>query len=336
MLLESRIGPIDETAKAAYESCKDALSLVEDEIRTRFASDAQNLSDISSYLLALGGKRIRPILAILSARLFGMHFSTPELVTACAGIELIHMATLLHDDIIDKSAMRRHKESAYVRFGLPSTLLAGDFLLVRAFGMCGRLDKTLIDETEQACIRLTEGEELEGIINTNNQISIDTYRDVVGKKTGALFHLACLGGAHLAGAQRKAVDLMGEFGDALGLAFQMIDDILDVTADEQLLGKPAGTDLKQKTPSLVNILWLQSGDLKAREFFNIPEPTFDQAKSLIEHLLNKGIVDLARKHAKEEADRAKLILDELETFGINQETQNQLKAIVDYTLNRCL
>jgi geranylgeranyl pyrophosphate synthase len=137
---------------------------VETLISSKLTSDAELLETIPAYLLGLGGKRIRPAMTLLVSRAFGsksVEFPVAEVIDVAAGIELIHMATLLHDDIIDKSPLRRHKQSPFLKFGLGNSLLAGDFLLVRAFSLCARLDRYVIDATEQACIELTEGEILE-------------------------------------------------------------------------------------------------------------------------------------------------------------------------------
>ncbi len=166
------------------------LQRVEAQIRETFRSDAETLTKISEYLLALGGKRIRPLLAIVSGRLFGMDTPSSELVAAAAGIELIHMATLLHDDIIDQSPTRRSRDSAYRAFGLPNSLITGDFLLARAFGLCAHLYTFVIEATERACVELTEGEILEGHLGSGTAVSLEDYLGVVKRKTASLFALA--------------------------------------------------------------------------------------------------------------------------------------------------
>ena len=156
---------------------------------------------ISSYLLNLGGKRVRPLLCLISADLYNNAGREQQaVIDVAAGIELIHTATLLHDDIIDKSPTRRGKPTAYLEFGSDATLLAGDFLFVRAFGICGMLDKITIKSTEAACGAVIEGEQLEGFLEKDIDYSMERYLDVINKKTSALFSLSSKIGAHQVGA----------------------------------------------------------------------------------------------------------------------------------------
>lgn len=274
------------------------LSDVEELIQHSIHSDVKTLSEIPRYLLTLGGKRIRPIIALLVGRCFGMQRPSSALLNIAAGIELIHMATLLHDDIIDKSALRRHQESAYSKFGLGSTLLAGDFLFVKAFGLCSRLDSSVIGWTEKACVMLTEGELLE-----DGAIQEKTVEDVVEiakRKTSALFSLAAQCSAHIAGAGGESVEHARQFGEQLGIAFQLVDDILDVRATEDILGKPAGGDLRERKPSLVNVLWLKSGDSLAHELL-VPN-----GRSITEESLKVGLRTVREHVVVEEAKRLAL------------------------------
>ncbi len=293
------------------------------------------LTEISEYLLDLGGKRVRPVLALSFARLFSMSEPSATLIDAAAGIELIHMATLLHDDIIDDSPVRRHKVSPFRKYGLAPTLLAGDFLLARAFGLCGNLDGFIIKNTEQACVELTEGELLEGIIDSDAIKSFEEYLTVVEKKTASLFVLGAAVGSHTAGADAASVERARQFGRLAGTAFQMVDDILDVVADEDLLGKPTGTDLKQKTPSLVNCLWFESGDPRAKEFFKIPSPTPQEALEAAKYLRNSEIIGESRRIAMEYTNSAKKQLNDLIDEKLAPEIKADLFALLDFTYQRC-
>ena len=167
-----------KSVKSRYEikqilsEYKPSLKLVENRIKSVLGSDAKKLTEISSYLLNLGGKRVRPLLCLISADLYNkIGREKQEVIDVAAGIELIHMATLLHDDIIDKSPTRRGKKTAYLEFGSDATLLAGDFLFVRAFGLCGMLDKFTIKSTEASCGAVIEGEQLEGFLEKDVEYS---------------------------------------------------------------------------------------------------------------------------------------------------------------------
>ena len=329
-------GPLKEMVIAAFAGGASAIKLVEQRITSRLSSDAELLRTIPQYLMEQGGKRIRPLLAVMSYRLLTQNDLSTDIVDVAAGIELIHMATLLHDDIIDQSPTRRHQASAFRQFGLTPSLLAGDFLLVRAFGLCAHLDPFIVRATENACVELTEGEILEGTLSSLTPRTFEDYLTIIGKKTASLFALACESGAFLADVSPEEVHKMRQFGYAAGIAFQMVDDILDITANEDLLGKPAGTDLKQKTPSLINILWLESGDSQALDFFAKDQITAEESRDAVRYLINSPIVKEAQRYAQQWADRATSALNSLDTPYVDSGIKTQLTAIVEYTLNRCL
>jgi octaprenyl-diphosphate synthase len=219
---------------------------------------------ISEYLFSLGGKKLRPILTLLTGKACGIVEVPESLVTIAAGIELIHMATLLHDDIIDNSLLRRHKPSPLALYGDSNTLLTGDFLLVRAFSLCSFLDRVIINETEKACIGLTEGEITETSIPLGEHTE-ESCIFIARNKTAALFRLAAFSAAFIAKLDPAVCEIFAAFGENIGIAFQILDDILDITSTEASLGKKPGTDIREKKPSIINILWLQSSSKLAKE-----------------------------------------------------------------------
>jgi len=328
-------GTLKDSVKGLFLNFRSPLSDVESRVSSRLTSDVTTLVDVSAYLLTLGGKRIRPLLALASGKLFGLKTSTPQLIDVAAGIELIHMATLLHDDIIDCTPVRRHKPSALTVYGEPATLLTGDFLLVRAFGLCAHLGDFIIEATEKACVELTEGETLEGHLTPDSKNTIDSYITVVEKKTASLFWLASVVGAHLAETTSENVARMGRFGRYAGITFQMVDDILDVVADQELLGKPVGTDLKQQTPSLVNILWLASGDPEAAKFFSLKNPSQAECDKAAAYLRESSIINECREMAFGYVEKAKSELANISSPNLDATVQNQLKTLVEYTFDRC-
>lgn len=334
--LENTQSDLRIRVQKAFLSSAEGLAMVEKRIQSTFISEASSLSEISQYLLELGGKRIRPLLAILSSKLFKKYPPSKELVDAASGIELIHMATLLHDDIIDQSKKRRNKESAYSKFGFTSTLLTGDFLWVRAFGLCAHLGEYIIRKTEKACVELTEGEILEGNILNNANPTIEKYVDIISKKTASLFELSVAVGAHLAQASKSDLEKITCFGKNAGISFQMIDDILDITANEDLLGKPSGTDLKQKTPSLINVLWCKNDPNNSSIFFNKSEievADIDLAKKQIEQ---SNTISEAKQFAINYANKAKDSLLSIDKNNIDTTAQDELISILEFTLERCL
>lgn len=313
------------------------LELVENLISSKFSSDAKQISEVANYLHELGGKRIRPLLTLVCARALGMKDVPKEILDISAGIELIHLATLLHDDIIDKSVLRRHKESAFKKFGLADTLLTGDFLLVRAFSLCAHLDLEIIEQTEKSCIELTEGEILE--IPLNKKIhDLESSLNIARKKTAALFELATYSAAHIITNSVAVEKSMSNFGLKLGIAFQIIDDILDVASNQEALGKEIGSDIKEKKPSIINVLWLDNGSELAKQLLtseNIANNS--QVKIAINEIQESGIIVKARELAKKNVNEAKEALIEALIEAeqkIDSSYAKQIFALIDYTLSR--
>lgn len=312
------------------------LSEVENLVAAKLDSEAALLTEIGHYLLSMGGKRIRPILCLLVARVLGVRSPPSQLIEVAAGIELIHMATLLHDDIIDKSPLRRHRESPFKKFGAESTLLCGDFLLTRAFSLCAHLDEFVINATERACIDLTEGEILETPLFQSKH-TVDTSLTIARKKTASLFRLAALTAAHIAGLPEELVRRMGDFAENLGVAFQILDDILDVTADERTLGKQSGIDLHERKPSLVNVLWQQEeGELSRR--LSAPPAADDSqwVQAALAELRGSRAIEKAQRYALNHAEAARAALDEVVAAHatVSKADAELLQMLVDFTVAR--
>lgn len=248
----------------------EGMDLVAKQISAKFESESEKLSEIAQYLFSIGGKRLRPALTLLVAQAFSLNCSSPRLIDIAAGIELIHLGTLLHDDIIDRSPLRRKHTSPYAKYGACQTLLAGDFLLVRAFALCSQLDREIIEAAERACVNLTEGEITEGSLHEWVPTIEEYYYKIAAKKTAALFALGAFSAGHLAGLRSFESEHLRRFGEDLGIAFQILDDILDVTSDSDTLGKKPGTDIRERKPSIVNLMWLNSGDPAAKRLLTPP------------------------------------------------------------------
>lgn len=300
------------------------------------------MREVPDYLLNLGGKRIRPALTLLTSKALGIEPINEDVLNVSAGIELIHMATLLHDDIIDDSPIRRHQQSPYAKFGTPATLLSGDFLLTRAFGLCAKLDDTIIAATEQACIELVEGEALETLLHKESH-SCATSLTIANRKTAALFRLSAFCAAHIAQQPQEVCEHLAAFGQALGVAFQIIDDILDVTSDEATLGKRPGLDITERKPSLVNVLWLESGDAAASRLLAAPGTPEDErafAETSLAFLKTSSIVTEAKRLAVDYAESAReellLGLSAATTTHTSSACAEGLHAVIDFALERLL
>ncbi|HEV3021649.1 MAG TPA: polyprenyl synthetase family protein, partial [Pirellulales bacterium] len=192
----------------------------------------------------LGGKRLRPALVLLAAKAVGE--ITHEHLVLAAVVEMIHTATLVHDDVLDDAAMRRHLDTVNVRWGNQTSVLLGDYLFTHAFHLASTLDTTFACRTiGRATNRVCEGELRQ--IDTQGRLSLTEaeYLDIIAAKTGELCACACRLGAHYAGAGTALEDRLAHYGRDLGIAFQIVDDLLDLEGDESTIGKSLGTDLDQ-------------------------------------------------------------------------------------------
>lgn len=216
---------------------------VEDILRDEVPSGIESADAVVSYIIKNGGKRIRPLLFLLSARLSGA--DGRELPRLAAALEMIHTASLLHDDVIDEALMRRGRPSANARWGNQVSVLVGDLLLCRASRILTEHgDWRLMKAVTTAIAETTAGELLEIAHQNNASINEDTYMKIISGKTAAFFSLAASGGAIVAGLNGELENGLKDYGFHLGCAFQLADDVLDYTAEEGRFGKNAGTDLR--------------------------------------------------------------------------------------------
>lgn len=278
----------------------EELNLVEQNLIRSIHSKESALTEISSHLIYSGGKRIRPAVTLLAFKLFKGK-RTSDIVDIATAIELIHTATLLHDDIIDGADIRRGRESANKKFGLKSTLVTGDFLFIKAFEFAGKFDETIVQWTSDACTRLTEGEILQGSFNRNTKVTLKDYLEIVRRKTASLFQTGAKLGAYTAGATHNQIEWIGQYGLNLGIAFQMIDDVLDVVGHQELLGKPTGMDLRDGNPSLpivLSVIERQKAVLKA---FECHHPSEELVKEAIDAMgrgtATRQAITLSKKYA---------------------------------------
>lgn len=246
---------------------------------------------------------MRPLVTLLAFLTCGGKTSR-EIVDIATAIELIHTATLLHDDIIDGADTRRGKESAYKKFGLKSTLVTGDFLFIKAFEFAGKFDETVVQWTADACTQLTEGEMLQGFFNRNRGVVLDDYLEIVKRKTASLFQTGAKVGAYLAGASPSLVKEMDHYGLNLGVAFQMVDDILDVVGHMELLGKPTGMDLRDGNPSLPIIFALRDGQSAVCDTFVSSQPSDESVQTALEAICQGPAIQEAKALSKKYAEEA--------------------------------
>jgi octaprenyl-diphosphate synthase len=270
-------------------------------IRESLRSDVALVSNVSEYIVTSGGKRLRPILVLLSARACG--YRGTDHITTAAIIEFIHTATLLHDDVVDESDLRRGQESAHAVWGNAASVLVGDFLYSRSFQMMVTIDSMRVMEVlSNATNTIAEGE-VEQLLNLHDpEVSEKSYFSVIEKKTAKLFEAACQLGAVLAG-KPGLEEPMAMFGRELGAAFQVADDVLDYTASADTLGKNIGDDLAEGKPTLPLILCRKNLDLEQQSMIDesIRHGGIDRMDQILELIRSSGALeesmDVARSHS---------------------------------------
>lgn len=305
------------------------LDLVEQSLARAISSREQSLTEIAAHLIEGGGKRVRPMVTLLAFLALGGK-RTKDIVDIATAIELIHTATLLHDDIIDGAETRRGKESAFKKFGLKSTLVAGDFLFIKAFEFAGKFDETVVQWTADACALLTEGEMLQGSFNRKRAVTLDDYIEIVKRKTASLFQTGAKVGAYLAGANSSLVEETERYGLNMGIAFQMVDDILDVVGHVELLGKPTGMDLRDGNPSLPIILGIQNGQAAVCDAFEHARPTETQISGALDAIKSGPAIRESKSLSKHYAEEALKAVKKLPPSIY----RNGLKTLVQMIIDR--
>ncbi len=248
---------VTTTAKEVFDLLHDDLAAIEREFGTDAVSTVAAITEISDYLREGGGKRIRPSLLLLAARSLG--YTGHGMIRLGAVVEMVHTATLVHDDIIDAADTRRGRPSTNRTWGNGKCVLVGDWLYMQAFRVAldernFRVLELLISLTQQ----MVEGELLQ-MERLGKFISEREYGDLIYRKTACLFEVSMRLGAVLAGADQTTENAMGDYGRNLGLAFQIVDDVLDLTATEEVLGKPVASDLREGKATLAVIHTLENG-----------------------------------------------------------------------------
>lgn len=308
------------------------LAAVEAKLRSVLNENAGAVHEVVCYLLEAGGKRIRPLLACLSGRLLEADFD--DVVTCAAAIELIHMASLIHDDIIDNADTRRGRPSVNARWGNHVAVLAGDFLFARAFRLLssGRLLpvlETVVDAIEAMC----DGEIEQSLFREGTWLDAEElYLARIEKKTGKLIAASCSVGPLLVGSEPTKLFSLQNYGRWLGYAFQIMDDILDLQGDSQTLGKPTGLDLKQGyiTLPLLKLLHHPEHGRRARELLPLFTTNSLARAELLDLLEEAGAIQAARRQAQDFIEAAKEQLQAFPPSGIPA----VLAFLADYVLDR--
>ncbi len=294
------------TSTQLFPAIADDLTAVDQVIRSRLHSDVAMVNTISEYIIQAGGKRLRPVLLLLFARAWGYQGNHHHLLAAV--VEFIHTATLLHDDVVDESDLRRGRATANAGFGNAAAVLVGDFLYSRAFQMMVlpndmRIMKILSDATNV----IAEGEVLQLMNVHDADVDQTRYLQVIRYKTAKLFEAAAQLGTRLAGAPEEQIEMAGQYGRHLGTAFQVIDDVLDYGGQSDETGKVVGGDLREGKPTLPLIHVMQNGTQAERLLVRqaIETGGTEQLEPILAALERNQSLNYSRQQALLEAKAAK-------------------------------
>jgi octaprenyl-diphosphate synthase len=285
------------------------MSEVDRVIRQRLSSDVTLIDQISSYIVGAGGKRIRPRLVLLFARALG--YSGAARFELAAIVEFIHTATLLHDDVVDESSMRRGRPTANALFGNAASVLVGDFLYSRAFQMMVSVGSMrVLDVLADATNVIAEGEVLQLINMHDPDTTVEEYLRVIRYKTAKLFEASARLGAVIAQASPKIEEACADYGRSLGTAFQLVDDLLDYEGDPTELGKNVGDDLREGKPTLPLLMAMERGTPQERDLVRqaILNGEVERLRDIAAIVRRTGALDGTREAARAEARKAQSCL----------------------------
>ena len=300
-------------------------------IRQKLQSEVPLVHQIAEYIINAGGKRIRPVLVILLANAHDYKGSAHHDLAAI--VEFIHTATLLHDDVVDESSLRRGRETANALFGNAASVLVGDFLYSRSFQMMVELKNMRVMQIlADATNVIAEGEVLQ-LLNMNDpDVTEARYLQVIRSKTAKLFEAATELGALIAGASETEVEAAAEYGRSLGTAFQLIDDVLDYSGNASEIGKNVGDDLREGKPTLPLIYLMQHGTEQQRELVRqcITNGDSSQFDTILSAITNSGALEYTRTQAEEASGRAMSAL----TLLPDSEYKTALLQLAQFAVNR--
>ncbi|HWR87604.1 MAG TPA: octaprenyl diphosphate synthase [Acidiferrobacterales bacterium] len=295
-----------ETGARLADPMAAEMAQVDAVIAARLRSDVALINQIAQYIVSAGGKRIRPRLVLLFAGALG--FQGSERFTLAATVEFIHTATLLHDDVVDESALRRGRDTANAVFGNAASVLVGDFLYSRAFQMMVAVNNLrVLDVLADATNVIAEGEVLQLMNMHDADLAVEEYLRVIRFKTAKLFEASARLGAMLAGADAATEEACADYGRSLGTAFQLVDDLLDYDGETHALGKNVGDDLREGKPTLPLLVAMARGEPAERDMVRhaIEHGEVARLGDIVTVVRRTGALEVARQVARDEASKAR-------------------------------
>ena len=330
-MTESPLGELS-VDPALDEALSRSLDEVETELRAAIVSDYPFVTETSRHLVDAGGKRFRPLLTLLASHL-GPDPGNPDVVKSAVVVELTHLATLYHDDVMDEAQLRRGAPSANSRWNNTVAILTGDFLFARASDILADLGPEAVRIQAQTFERLCTGQIRESVGPDDGVDPVKHHLQVLSDKTGSLIATAGRFGTMMSGADAETIEIMSRFGEAIGVAFQLADDIVDITSESTQSGKLPGTDLKEGVPTLTTLLARESDDPSDRRliaFLDGPIPDDVDHAEALGLLRTHPALEAAREEARRWAADARRTLAPLP----DQPARRALEALCDYVVNR--
>lgn len=330
-MTESPLGELS-IDPAFDQSIARSLEEVETELRAAIVSDYPFVTETSRHLIDAGGKRFRPLLTILTSHL-GPNPANPNVIKAAVVVELTHLATLYHDDVMDEAQLRRGAPSANSRWDNTVAILTGDFLFAKASELLADLGPEAVRIQAQTFQRLCTGQIRESVGPEDGIDPVKHHLNVLADKTGSLIATAARFGAMMSDADQETIDAVTRYGEAIGVAFQLADDIVDITSDSQQSGKQPGTDLKEGVPTLTTLIANASEDPNdAQLIAYLGGPIHDDTHHAhaLALLREHPALESAREEARRWATDARRNLEPVPS-GI---CRDALEALCDYVVNR--
>lgn len=306
---------------------EQGLAAVDRYLQNLVSSDVDVLQDASVHIVTSGGKRVRPRLVLLAYLAAGGE-TLEDAVGLAAAVELVHTATLVHDDINDHSLTRRGKPTVHARWGRTFALLTGDYMFAKVYEMMAPYGNPFNVIMSQAAVRLVEGETLQAAAAKSGEMNRETYKQIIGLKTASLFEAGARMGARLAMKREDdVVEALAEYAYNLGLTFQIVDDILDIVGDPAAMGKPVGTDLTQNR----GVMAVQNGDAALHIDGQVAAAVVeaDPLQQMMAQLRESGAVEIARMQAAEMGRRARRALHRVPPSPVRDEMEGLIDSVLD-------
>lgn len=309
------------------EILEEGMEAVEQQLVSIVRSDVAVLEDASLHIVSSGGKRVRPRMVLLGYLAAG-GTDIESVVPLAAAVEMVHTATLVHDDINDHSETRRGKVTVHARWGRTFALLTGDYLFTKVYELMAPYGAEPNVIIADACTKLVEGETLQAAAAKSGSMDRETYKRIISLKTASLFEASAKLGALFAGADDDTVDALAEYAYNLGLTFQIVDDILDIIGDADAMGKPTGLDVSQNRGVAVAENGGEEVMITAVAELELEEET-DPFKLMMQDLRESGAVEVARFQAEEMAGRARQALTRVPPSSARDELENLIDLVLD-------